>query len=528
MVITEMERRYLLDKMIDLLDEYDYKYTDSALNTIINTWAENKGTLIEAFKKHPNYIEGKFMIAFDTDFDREINTDASVVFSRYLSTMIKEHKDDIPQEMIELREINACRYLPTSLYDFLCFLGNHAQRTVDEETAEMLERVCPNAHVHAGMKMSRAVNKICTYLGYNKDINYNREFAKYADSLSPLKIKRHTVLSINPLDYLTMSFGNSWASCHTIDTSNKRDMPNAYQGMYSSGTMSYMLDSPSMVFYTVDSDYNGDEYFTQPKIHRQMFHYGEDKLIQGRLYPQDNDYGGIEYYKSYRNIVQKIMSEIFDFPNLWKVHKGTDAIYEYTLSYGTHYRDYINFNNCTISTITDKENENRIIIGHKPICIECGCEHSKEDSINCCHYNRDVECYDCGCVIDEDDAIWINGEPYCSDCVTYCECCDSYFVNDSEGTYIESENRYVCNECRDNYYTYCSECDEYYPTEDTVYIDGTGEYVCVDCFNDYYGQCEHCGEHFRDTQLHEHNGKYYCSDCLDTIIEEENEEEEAC
>ena len=54
MVITEMERKYLLDKMMDLLDEYDYRYETSALDTIIDTWAENKGILINAFKKHPN------------------------------------------------------------------------------------------------------------------------------------------------------------------------------------------------------------------------------------------------------------------------------------------------------------------------------------------------------------------------------------------------------------------------------------------------------------------------------------------
>lgn len=527
MVITEMERKYLLDKMMDLLDEYDYRYETSALDTIIDTWAENKGVLIDAFKKHPNYIEGKFMIAFDSDFDREINIGASVNFSMYLSGVIRERKDDIPQEMIDARERECCAYLPDVLYNFLCNIERYACRTVNEELVEVLERNCPDAHIHAGMKMSRAVNKICTYLGYNKDENYNREFAKYADSLSPLKIKRHTVLSINPIDYLTMSFGNSWASCHTIDTTNKRSMPNAYQGMYSSGTMSYMLDSPSMVFYTIDSEYNGNEYFTQPKIHRQMFHYGEDKLIQGRLYPQDNDYGGIEFYKEYRNIVQKILSECFDFPNLWKVRKGTSTISDYTCSRGTHYRDYLNFENCTISTITDKENGNIITIGHNPICIECGREHRREDNINCCHNNGGVECYECGCLIDEDDAIWIDGEPYCSDCVTHCECCDSYFINNVEGTYIESERRYVCASCRDNYYTFCSECDEYYPSEDAVYIDGTGEYVCIDCFNNYYDECEHCGELFRDTQLHEHNGKYYCINCLETIIEEENEEE-AC
>ena len=40
------------------------------------------------------------------------------------------------------------------------------------------------------------------------------KFAKYADSINPIKVKRHTVLSVHPIDYYTMSFGNSWTSCH--------------------------------------------------------------------------------------------------------------------------------------------------------------------------------------------------------------------------------------------------------------------------------------------------------------------------
>ena len=158
----------------------------------------------------------------------------------------------------------------------------------------------------------------------------------------------HTILSVNPLDYLTMSFGNSWASCHTIDKQNKREMPNSYQGMYSSGTISYMLDSPSMVFYTVDASYDGNDFWHEPKINRQMYHWGEDKLIQGRLYPQDND-GCSTGYTAFRAIVQKIMSEIFDFPNFWTVSKGTSEAGRYIDSEGTHYRDYNNFSNCTSS-----------------------------------------------------------------------------------------------------------------------------------------------------------------------------------
>lgn len=58
-IITDEERNMLLDNMKFLLDQYDYQYTDEALNKIIDTWATNKADLITAFKRHPNYLEGQ-------------------------------------------------------------------------------------------------------------------------------------------------------------------------------------------------------------------------------------------------------------------------------------------------------------------------------------------------------------------------------------------------------------------------------------------------------------------------------------
>lgn len=515
-IVTLKEKENLRNEMAELLQDYQYNYNNSALERIINTWAENKAPLIEAFRKHPNYIEGKFMIAFDVDYDRDIDKSESMRFSGYLRELMEKHINDFPSDMIEQRRKCGLRLLPGNLFNFLANLENHAERTLEENIAKAIDKECPNAHVHAGMKTSRAVNKICAYLGFDKDEDYNRNFARYADSLSPLKIKRHTVLSLNPLDYLEMSNGNSWTSCHSIKN----------RGCYSSGTISYMLDESSMVFYTIDSSYDGNEYYNQPKIIRQMYHYGEDKLVQGRLYPQSNDYGAKDEYESCRNIVQKIVSEIFDFPNRWIVKHGTDAISPYVHSEGTHYTDYLYFSNCTLSRPRDNENEKVFTIGHDPICIHCGEEHDTEDSIDCCEGNGRY-CADCGAWISEDDVIWIGDEPYCSNCVEYCSCCEEYYPVHDEGVWIASENRYVCNDCAERYYTYCEDCGEYYPNDEMNYIDSVGHDVCNECLADNYSMCSECGEFFENDQLHEYNGELYCSDCYDEVTEKE-EEKEAC
>lgn len=517
MLITNEERTNLLDSMADLLDEYDYDYTNKALNAIIDKWSEAKENLIQAFKNHPNYLEGQFMIAFDTDYERAINKQGSIDFSRYLYNACSrpEFISNLPKEIEYKRVVDDCEYLPRDIFMFIGNLSSIACRTMKEETANEINEMMPNVHAHTGEKTSRVINRICTYLGYNKFGDYNREFAKYADSLSPLKITRHTILSLNPLDYLTMSFGNSWASCHTIDKSNKRGMPNSYEGQYSSGTMSYMLDKVSMVFYTVDSSYDGVEYWNEPKINRQMFHYGEEKLIQGRLYPQSNDYEGEDYTPN-RNIVQKIIADIYKFPNLWTLKKGTEAACEYVHTHGTHYPDYTHFQKCSLSRQKGSENAEFITIGESPICIECGCTHNVSESINCCHIPNAAFCEHCGCAImDEEDIYWVDGEAYCRDCVSYCDICGSYHIGTSH--YIDRDDVSVCDYCFDEYYVICEDCDEYVHRDDSYWCDDRDGYICDDCYAENYITCEDCGKivHRHDAYWYEGEQCYICNDCYE-------------
>lgn len=502
-ILNATERTTILDNMKKLLDEYDYDYTIDALNIIIDTWADRKESLITAFKKHPNYVENEFCIAFTQNYERIVDKKGSKHFSDWLLTKI-DITEFFSKEIINQSQ-NGER-IPWPIFNVLNNLDDYAERTLSEETTNTFSVAFPTLHFHKGEKTSRAVNRICEYLGVTKHPDYNREFAKYADSLSPMTIKRHTVLSINPLDYLTMSFGNSWASCHTIDKQNKRKMPNSYHGMYSSGTVSYMLDSPSMVFYTTDPSNEEKDFWNQPKINRQMFHWGEEKLIQGRLYPQDND-DNPEAYTPYRNIVQEIIAQIYDFPNLWKIQRGKEYTSKYIYSNGTNYRDYDNFDNCTLSRISGSENEQIITVGEPPICIHCGCEHEVEDNINCCADK--YICAHCGCVVDyEDDGEWINGEFYCHDCCYWCEDCGEYYVCGDE-TYIEGYGN-VCPGCLNDNYTYCDECEEYHPNGDMNYLERYEKDVCDDCLEEYYTRCEKCGEWILNGDMYD---EHTCNDC---------------
>lgn len=110
-IITEEERYALLNDMEQLLSEYDYKFTGYALNKIIDTWATNKADLIKAFKRHPNYLEGKFMIVFSHDFNRKIDMRALCDFFNWVMyTAAEPVREFMPTEMKDYVSSHCCKY----------------------------------------------------------------------------------------------------------------------------------------------------------------------------------------------------------------------------------------------------------------------------------------------------------------------------------------------------------------------------------------------------------------------------------
>ena len=393
--ITIEERNYLLTNMENLLDEYDYRYDSDALNKIIDELASQKAGLIDAFKKHPNYIEGKFMIAFDADYERKIEPKASMDFWRWIRDFAiphAYHNGYLPQEVKDKMESYEC--LPWNIYDFFRYLHNYAERCVSENTAKYLNEICPALHAHAGQKTSRAFNRVCSIYGVDKLPAYNKMFAEYADMVSGLKRKLKFYISLNPLDYLTMSFGNSWSSCHTIDKKNQRGMPNSYQGMHCGGTMSYMLDESSIITYVHT---HATEDHEEGKLYRNMFHFNNGTLVQGRVYPQAND-GATDLYRTFRRFMQIELTQLLNL-NADDWLRRTTSCGENVASYGVHYRDYDHFGGCNVSYPREMPSaaSNVVVVGHSRICPWCGHEVSDSEDSGYLHHA------DCDAINNNDD-----------------------------------------------------------------------------------------------------------------------------
>lgn len=494
-----MNKETMKRGMIKVLNMYDIPWGTSAIDKIIDIWAEDKAPLIELLRHHPNWNEEKCYVAFDQNVKGQ--TDDKKIY-QFLDWVM-----DITYYTNGLGEL---RY--------------YKEQLLDSEMAEMIKQSYPDIKgIAAGQKTSRAVNKICKFLGMDKRENYEREYAKYSDAINPLDVVRHTILSINPVDYLLSSNGNSWSSCHTLDKNN----PNGFSGCHCSGTMSYLLDGTTMVYYQVDKEYDGNDLEFEPKIIRQLFHYKDGVLVQGRLYPQCND-GQNSLYTPIRAQLQKIIADCLVAPNLWRKKGGASACSSVINSKGTHYRDYECQNECSVSRIVKmipkgRVDNRKMTVGHDIYCTKCGDWHDNESILLCedCadSYGEEVgtrRCVTCGSRCDEEDMYLINGDWYCCDCSTYCDCCDERVPN-SYINYYDELNMYICDDCRDEKFTTCDCCDDLCRDDDVTWVESTDEYVCDHCLRINYTYVESEDDYFLNEKVKE------CKECGSLYVIEDGD-----
>lgn len=393
----------LVDDMMSLLTKYNHRNTEHGICRILDKFFTNKESIINLMQKSENYT-GDLRIVLDEELERRcdsndiyacVNAFPSKIkasecikqktdsHGKTMGDYLKIGKQKISIDDLENEELTSALSVRS---DALATFTNDGYTIASTEeysrftsaidifkyitSSTILERGEHLAEykITNGMKTSRAFNKVCHHFKADKAPMYNKEFAKYADMVSGLKRKIKFFISVNPLDYLTMSFGVNWASCHTIDKYNRRNMPNNYSGAYCGGTMSYMLDSTSVITYVHNEM---PENYETGKVYRNMFHLGGDGvLLQGRVYPQGND-GCTDLYKEFRFIMQKELTKMLGLDkNKW-IKRGSVNRVE---SIGVHYRDYNSFSDCNISYPTERPlcQYQTITVGSEGICPYCG------------------------------------------------------------------------------------------------------------------------------------------------------------
>lgn len=411
----------LVDDVISLLSQYNHYNSENGVCQMLDKYFENKSSLIELFQKSEHYV-GNMRIVMEKEFERENSaSDVLKLCSNFCTKlgvegMMLKKTDSSGKTMTDYLKVGVARFNASQLRDDTfaaqfnktrdgldsfnrdgytkesttaynqfnqlvgCFKRITNPTLTDIQVTSMVN-IKSDLKLAAGMKTSRAFNRICTGFGVNNLDGYNRLFAEYSDAVSGLCRRLTYVISVNPYDYLTMSFGKSWASCHTIDKNNRRNIPNSYSGMYCGGTLSYMLDNTSIITYVVDK---GEDVQTSGKIYRNMFHFGNNILVQSRVYPQGND-GATDLYKKFRDFMQTEMAAMLGLEtNMWTIKSGTGACREWTDSHGSHYKDYLSFSGCNVTYPSERRSDiHKIDIGHDGICPRCGRTHTRESYLNC-------------------------------------------------------------------------------------------------------------------------------------------------
>ena len=466
-----------------VLKDVKIPYTRSELDTIISHLRDIKnafGAYPDAvtFAHYPTYEDALREYRHFAGLREKYDGMYMVWGGRYVTSESRQDLNEFHNAIIKFSGY----YEPTISQEFSDLFYTTELVNGRERRVEKNKKI----KVPVGAKTSRVFLNILKAFGLNEAPQFDTEWRiNYGDAINPLEYRRWTILSAHPVDYLTSSNGTNWSSCHNPD-SHRDD----YHGMYMSGTISYMLDNSSLVMYTLKEEFDGDKPEFEPKETRQMFHIGEDKIVQGRLYPYDQTDRGRsadpEDYVQYRNIVQNLVANMFNVPNSWILKRGTEACGAATSHTGTHYRDVLHYENCNVSTLRGSSNTDCIHIGHRPICPLCGETHSVEGNLNCpsCENGR-LYCADCGEVISRDDAYEIDGRYYCEDCVSYCEYHQCYEAN-TEMTYVEDYGD-VCEDALESGdFICCDNCDTWYRRSavDYVVTDDGYEYCCEDCARD--------------------------------------------
>ena len=386
-----------------------------SIEKILTVWNKNKRTLFRAFGKqlqvsfpvhqkvNSKYRQNKwrklyspFLIYEKNDFTYFKNDPRNHIFINNLVEWLRDEWMDKLSLSI-LKDILG--------YTKYCYVENG-------KTSE--DKIFCNGNgkilkVPSGTKIMRAIRKVLEYYNFP----YMESFNKWRDDISVIntdkEIDAELVLSINPVDFITMSDNKSgWTSCMSwIDC-----------GAYSTGTIEMLNSNVAIVAYLRSPQsftYNDIE--ISNKSWRTLVFIHKDLVLVGKHYPYQSEALAKIILTKIQEIVQKNLKWKYQYKN--QLYR--DMIYSYNNEY---IREYFQ----------------RIPDGHKIYIYMNTMYHDIIED-----HGTDYWC--CRNYVDKNLYLNLSGPATCM-------CCgkpiDKYKTNDFSTT------KKYCEDCEDKYY--CSGC----------------------------------------------------------------------
>lgn len=391
-----------------------------------------------------------------------------------------------------------------------------------KEIGKIKEAIIPNLNrFKSGGKLSKLLSLL---LGDEISQLYSLSLSKMG------KEKAEIHLSVDPIDFLNMSHGNSWTSCYRLrDAGDEGEM-----GCYSAGTISYMMDAHTMIAWTGDCQ--------RKKEWRQCIYVDiENEVFVGsRQYPVEKD-------ESFSRALREYIQGEFEKRNhnneeqTWTISRKHSFIGDNVIYEGSDYI-YSDIHNghqsCYVSFLGDKKDIESFEIGESPRCVSCGSFLNDESEITCEDCSGFETCDCCGCGSNECETIEVENYQeltLCPDCLKKyhkCEYEDIYFPED-EMIFIQDYG-WVANENlgRIDDIFYCDNCENWFYKEETEDIElktncEENIYICEHCYfsEDKYKECKNCGEVFEKKDEDLYKDVFICYDCQKEQKNEEDTEE---
>lgn len=524
--LTEERKNELKRDMIKVIKTNGryYDIDERSLDKMIDLWCDNKANIYNCFKKQKSWNEDELCLVIKDKVFRNPNAKgARSILYKIFDTIVPSSWD-----YNRMAEFILCEGSST-----LYYAPKYSEENITVTEAYILEgntnfeilysHLYYKCHLSMGMKKSRAICKMIDYVAnyfnreykaltyeldeqckirnedggftYTYSHNWEQTKAKLCDYLTPLTLDETFYISINPLDYLTMSHGEGWSSCHSI-----RD-----DGCYHSATVTTLTDPSTIIVYTL-SDKNKVEknFWSINKLTRQMIFLSNDLdgIFQQVFYPSrsTNDADIV------RNVLQQILSSYIMKPNLWESVSYRDVSIDTDEYLG--YDDWCQGKTSICSKIKGSNPE--FTIGFRTPCIddvyssvyENGYFSSEDDE-------GYVICACCGERIWEEDAYYYEGEYYCDDCFNEnfyrCEHCsdiipqDDVIIIDDEAYCPHCAERMDYKDTKDGYCTedyltlYDGNDEYYYYKEENLMSDHPDAKRCDICGDYFIGEeCEKC------------------------------------
>ena len=539
---------YYTDLALKLWEEFQIDGSYDVVGTRINvkTWYENKREQMEMFRNHPYWCEEAKAIIFSYKEIRKVNFLRAYRELDSMRGYIYRHvhrmsRGDIVLYAIQEAIVEFANSSDDCIPTMTANLVNKIESKLDMYSAKLPKGAVRMLRV--GTKISRFIRKCCEEYHINDEETINamdlqtehdpgdrnfdsteKRFAKLSDTLSELATTKTGFMSLNFLDFMTMSNGNSWSTCHYINSHglfHDNDSTSSYSGAYKQGCLSYALDKPSFIFYTLPDKLSETDYYRKQKLTRMCCQYANGALVTGKCYPNnDSDLIG-----QYVNMLQSIIAVTEANVDEWELTSDIGVIQDSvaTAKAAAHYADYIMGNQRpTISLCRRllKSSGKQMTIGHQAYCVYCGTELQRGDSrwLQCSPHRKKMVCAHCGKKLTEDVIYHEYGDSlFCGECAFYCAVHKRVeMISELYGTILMKDGEVqVCNTAMRSL-AKCENCGIYGYKFHMLKTE-TG-YSCKKHVR-RYKKCVWCGVYVLNKEVNVHNDRVYCAGCNTHINE---------